>query len=416
MPSQPRSESGQNPKSRSKIARQLPPAADIARSRLNVATPIAHVSPILLRLPLHCRRVRVLRFDPTRLKRRAPLINATKCLRLNKLLSDIALCRAQTIMSVVAIYHPRERDRMQPLADALSVKGCDIVMAPLGFQVGSPEWIKQARTDIESAVACILLLSKESMFDPWVEARLSWALERKIRIVPFAYSEFSFFDFEYDRRYDRSNPNPAEEQGLAWWVAAMQWLQIDESEPLKPGLRRGWSVEEVAEAIFSVLRPLLPVTCFLSYSRKDQEFADRLQAALRQNGIECWRDTSSISGGAVWDTEIEKAIKKCSCVLLLASRSAFASENVSDEISYARNNKKLIVPILIEQVDLPFRIHRAQAIDFQDDFDGSVQKLLSAIRPDRSSERAPYYEQARNANISRLVRPSKRLPPEASSN
>ena len=66
-------------------------------------------------------------------------------------------------MSVVAIYHHAERDRMQALAAALTVKGCDVVMAPLGFRVGSPEWIEQARTDIESAVACILMLSSQGL-------------------------------------------------------------------------------------------------------------------------------------------------------------------------------------------------------------------------------------------------------------
>ena len=38
-------------------------------------------------------------------------------------------------------------------------------------------------------------------------------------------------------------------------------------------------------------------SCFISYSTKDQEFADRLRADLQSKGVRCWFASHSIRGG-----------------------------------------------------------------------------------------------------------------------
>ena len=102
-----------------------------------------------------------------------------------------------------------------------------------------------------------------------------------------------------------------------------------------------------------------------------------------------WRDTSSIRGGSVWDSEIETALRNSDSVLLVASASSIASTNVADEIGYARTIGKPIVPLTIEDVTLPFRIHRAQAIDFREDFNSAIVRLLDALAPNSSSTPPP---------------------------
>jgi hypothetical protein len=38
-------------------------------------------------------------------------------------------------------------------------------------------------------------------------------------------------------------------------------------------------------------------SCFISYSTKDQEFADRLYADLQNKGVRCWFAPDDVQGG-----------------------------------------------------------------------------------------------------------------------
>jgi hypothetical protein len=50
-------------------------------------------------------------------------------------------------------------------------------------------------------------------------------------------------------------------------------------------------------------------SCFISYSAKDQVFADRLYADLQNNGVRCWFAPHDLSIGAkTWDA-IDEAIR-----------------------------------------------------------------------------------------------------------
>ncbi len=44
---------------------------------------------------------------------------------------------------------------------------------------------------------------------------------------------------------------------------------------------------------------------FISYSRRDISFINRLAADLKNAGIDVWYDVSHIAGGARWRSEIE---------------------------------------------------------------------------------------------------------------
>jgi len=48
---------------------------------------------------------------------------------------------------------------------------------------------------------------------------------------------------------------------------------------------------------------------FLSYSRKDLVFVERLAADLKSNGFDVWYDLSGLEGGMRWSRAIEKAIQ-----------------------------------------------------------------------------------------------------------
>jgi formylglycine-generating enzyme required for sulfatase activity len=103
---------------------------------------------------------------------------------------------------------------------------------------------------------------------------------------------------------------------------------------------------------------------FLSYSRINKDFALKLAKELKSAGFLVWLDQLDIPTGARWDNELEKALEECEIFMLILTPAAIASENVKDEIGYAIDNSKRILPILLENCNVPLRLRRFQYVDF----------------------------------------------------
>src|SRR5688572_20697756 len=97
---------------------------------------------------------------------------------------------------------------------------------------------------------------------------------------------------------------------------------------------------------------------FISYSRVDKNFALRLAHELRAAGFRIWLDQLDIPPGARWDAEVESALQSCEIFLIILTPASMASENVKDEIGYAIDSNKRILPILLENASLPLRLRR----------------------------------------------------------
>lgn len=89
---------------------------------------------------------------------------------------------------------------------------------------------------------------------------------------------------------------------------------------------------------------------FISYSRKDGDFADLLKHKLKAKGIKVYIDTSMF-GGEEWKKVIDDYIEKANIVLLVASPHSSNSGYVIYEWSYALANKKDVVPILTDKIE-----------------------------------------------------------------
>ena len=97
-------------------------------------------------------------------------------------------------------------------------------------------------------------------------------------------------------------------------------------------------------------RALEYYSCFISYSTKDQEFAERLHADLQTNGVRCWFAPEDIKGGRKLLEQIPEAIRIYDKLLLVLSENSMNSEWVKTEIYHARqdeirNNKRKLFPI-----------------------------------------------------------------------
>jgi uncharacterized protein with WD repeat len=126
---------------------------------------------------------------------------------------------------------------------------------------------------------------------------------------------------------------------------------------------------------------------FISYSRKDNEFVDKLVDALVEKKREVWRDDTNIEPTAEWLKEIFKNIEASDNFLFVISPDSVVSTYARKEIDHAALNNKRIVPILCQPVpdkDIPEAVAKFQRIDFtgSDNFEAKFAKVIAALDTD----------------------------------
>lgn len=120
---------------------------------------------------------------------------------------------------------------------------------------------------------------------------------------------------------------------------------------------------------------------FLSYSRVNKDFAIKLARELKSEGFDIWLDQLDIPAGSRWDREIEKALRECEIFMVILTPASIESENVLDEIGFAMDGKKRLLPVLLEKCEIPFRLKRIQYIDFTNkEFNDGVESAKDLLR------------------------------------
>ena len=89
---------------------------------------------------------------------------------------------------------------------------------------------------------------------------------------------------------------------------------------------------------------------FISYSSKNQISADAFNMLIKRNNIETWMAPYDIPAGSKYAQVINKAIKGCSCMVLLLTNDAQNSAWVAREVERAINYHKTIIPVQLEKV------------------------------------------------------------------
>jgi formylglycine-generating enzyme required for sulfatase activity len=123
---------------------------------------------------------------------------------------------------------------------------------------------------------------------------------------------------------------------------------------------------------------------FLSYAREDKDFVLQLAKELRAVDVNLWLDQIDILGGQLWDRAVSGALKACQGMIVILSPESVVSDNVMDEIFYALDEKRLVLPVLLRPCDIPYRLRRVQHIDFTGDYNSGFSQLLKALRIEQS--------------------------------
>ncbi|MGB6537893.1 MAG: SUMF1/EgtB/PvdO family nonheme iron enzyme [Xanthobacteraceae bacterium] len=126
---------------------------------------------------------------------------------------------------------------------------------------------------------------------------------------------------------------------------------------------------------------------FVSYSRKDMAFADRLEAALKGRGFEVLIDREEIYAFEDWWKRIQALIEQSDTVVFVLSPDAVKSDVALKEVAHATSLNKRFAPVVCRRVDdaaVPEALRRLNFIFFDDPerLDEGVNKLADALHTD----------------------------------
>ena len=130
---------------------------------------------------------------------------------------------------------------------------------------------------------------------------------------------------------------------------------------------------------------------FISYSRKDLDFVERLAKDLQAAGLEVWYDLSGLEGGTRWGREIQNAIEQSQCFVVVLSPNSVESEWVEKEFLYANSLKLRVIPLLYQPCKTPMWFINLHFIDVQGtNYDHNFWVILKTlgVRPGEAATKA----------------------------
>lgn len=125
-----------------------------------------------------------------------------------------------------------------------------------------------------------------------------------------------------------------------------------------------------------------PDYVFISYAQSDSAFVNRLSAELRQKGISVWIDNQEIHPGSDWLKEIKKGLINASALIYVISSNSLKSKWVERELLFIIHQEKIILPVLIDEVnkdEIPSFLRNIQWADFTSSYSEGLKSLLRGL-------------------------------------
>ncbi len=166
-------------------------------------------------------------------------------------------------------------------------------------------------------------------------------------------------------------------------------------------LRNAGVPDAVIDAIPSLIGSLKPIdfhTCFISYSNKEQAFAEQLYSDLQRKGVRCWFAPEDMKIGDKIRHRIDESIRLYDKLLLVLSGHSVRSPWVEHEVEMAlakerKEKRTVLFPIRLddtilemEQDGWPSEVRHTRYIgDFRkwkqhDDYQQEFERLLRDLK------------------------------------
>jgi hypothetical protein len=292
------------------------------------------------------------------------------------------------------------------------------------IQTGT-DYTQAIQQGIERADNFLLLISPHSVQSEYCRQELTHALQYHKRIIPIlitatpaALLPESLRGLQYLRLADDGmhailaqiqHDQTYFEQHKILLVRALQWLYAGKQPSF---LLRGYNLEQAKTwwrlserrqahpptpwhrgliTASEAARGQLHTEVFISYSRKDSDFARQLNFALQSAGKTTWFDQESISSGVDFEAEIFNGIRSSDNFIFIISPDAVHSEYCEREVNFATEQHKRFIPIWWRDTNpqqMPRVLQQLQWLDFLTTaFNHAFAELIQAIELDRDHAR-----------------------------
>lgn len=123
---------------------------------------------------------------------------------------------------------------------------------------------------------------------------------------------------------------------------------------------------------------------FISYSHENKEFVDVLAKQLVGHGVGVWLDRWELSLGDSIIEKIQTALDGASALLVILSKASVGSEWCKNEINSGllrelEEKQVLVMPVLLEQCDIPIFVRGKLYADFTSNFDDGLRTVLEGV-------------------------------------
>jgi hypothetical protein len=131
---------------------------------------------------------------------------------------------------------------------------------------------------------------------------------------------------------------------------------------------------------------------FLSHSHRDRDFVDKLANSLRKADFDVWLDRAELKVGDNLVKSIDEALAHSDAVVPVISPNFVDSPWLSHELAAAASrefseDRKLILPALIADTEIPVFLRDRVYADFRTSFDEGLRALLTTLRAKGKSSR-----------------------------
>jgi len=127
---------------------------------------------------------------------------------------------------------------------------------------------------------------------------------------------------------------------------------------------------------------------FISHSTKDEEFVNKLRERLLESNITLFQFTTNIKPGDTILATVKEALRNSDYIIVVLSKYSVKSDWVNYEISTVLLNEiskeeTLLIPILIEDCEMPYSLNDRFFADFRKSFNAGFDTLLYGLKRDK---------------------------------
>lgn len=131
------------------------------------------------------------------------------------------------------------------------------------------------------------------------------------------------------------------------------------------------------------------IKVFISYSMHDKKFVEKLSKDLQHDDVLIWRADNELPVGENISEKIKEAISKTDYFIVVLSKQSVSSKWVNFEISATliteiTKQQIIILPILIEDCEIPFSLRDRLYADFRHSFQEGYNKLIYALKQENT--------------------------------